>query len=96
MSLNELLVKNRDAIQRIATKHGVVRLRVFGSVARGDTTPGSDVDFLVETGPDTSAWFPAGLVLDLESLLGKRVEVVTERALRPELRESVLRDARPI
>jgi predicted nucleotidyltransferase len=96
MSLNDLLVKHRDTIQQIAKKHGVVRLRVFGSVARGDTTPNSDVDFLVETGPNTSAWFPAGLVLDLESLLGQRVEIVTERALRPELRESVLRDARPI
>lgn len=96
MSLEELVRSHRDAIQRIARKHGVLRVRVFGSAARGEATDASDIDLLVESGPETSAWFPAGLILDLESLLGRRVEIVTERALRPELREAVLRDARPL
>ena len=96
MSVEELMRTHRDAIQRIARKHGVLRVRVFGSTARGEATSESDIDLLVETGPETSAWFPAGLMLDLESLLGRRVEIVTERALRPELRDSVLRDARQI
>jgi predicted nucleotidyltransferase len=96
MSIEQVLHNKRAEIERIAAQHGVVRVRVFGSAARGEATSASDVDFLVETGPVTSAWFPAGLMLDLEALLGRRVEIVTERALRPELRESVLRDARPL
>lgn len=96
MALEQLLEEKRAEIEQIATRHGVVRLRVFGSAARGEATSASDVDFLVETGATTSAWFPAGLILDLEDLLGRRVEIVTERALRPELRAAVLRDARPL
>ncbi|MBI1929278.1 nucleotidyltransferase family protein [Candidatus Poribacteria bacterium] len=96
MTINQLLREKRDDIQRIAARHGVVRMRVFGSVARGDATPESDVDLLVETGPVTSAWFPAGLILDLEALLDRRVDIVTERALWPDLRDYVLREARPL
>lgn len=83
-------------IQRIARKHGARNVRLFGSVARGDARPDSDVDFLIDAGPTTSAWFPAGLVLDLEDLLGRRVEVITEKGLRPELREYVLRETIPL
>ena len=86
----------RDAIVRIAKEHGVTQIRVFGSVARGDATPESDIDLLIETGAETSAWFPAGLIIDLEQLLGRRVEVVTERALHPMIREQILREARPL
>jgi predicted nucleotidyltransferase len=96
MSIEQLLQEKRADIERIAAQHGVVRIRVFGSAARGDATADSDIDLLVETGPATSAWFPAGLMLDLEALLGRRVDIVTERALRPELREFVLHDARPL
>ena len=96
MTIDQLLREKKDDIQQIAVRHGVVRIRVFGSVARGEATPESDVDLLVETGPVTSAWFPAGLILDLETLLGRRVDIVTERALRPDLREYVLREVRPL
>ena len=94
--LEEVLRKRRDEIHRIAAKHGVTSLRVFGSVARGEARPDSDIDLLIETGPVTSSWFPAGLIIDLEQLLGRRVEVVTERALDPALREAVLREAKPL
>jgi hypothetical protein len=50
----------------------------------------------VDTGPETSSWFPAGLVLDLEEILGCKVEVVTEKGLSPYLKERVLREARPL
>jgi predicted nucleotidyltransferase len=63
---------------------------------RGEERPDSDIDLLVEAGPETSPWFPAGLILELEALLGRRVDVVTEAGLRSELRESVLQDARPL
>jgi predicted nucleotidyltransferase len=95
-SIDHVVHQRREEIEQIAARHGVVRMRVFGSVARGDATPDSDIDFLVETGPVTSAWFPAGLILDLETLLGRRVEIVTEHALHADLRDSVLRDARPL
>lgn len=96
MSVAQLLQEKRDEIIQIAERHGVTRLRVFGSAARGEATLTSDIDLLVETGPATSAWFPAGLLLDLESLLERHIDIVTEQALLPELRESVLRDARPL
>lgn len=96
MSIQELLQEQRDEIERVAKRHGVIRMQIFGSVARDEATPDSDIDFLVEIGPDTSAWFPAGLMLDLEALLGRRVEIVTEQALHPDLRESILSDARPL
>jgi len=92
----ELLQRRRDEIQRIAAKHGAYNVRIFGSVVRGEAGPESDIDLLVQRGPTTSSWFPAGLVLDLEELLGRRVEIVTEKAINPYLRERVLREAVPL
>ena len=95
MTLAQAIKDKRTEIQRIAAEHGVTSLRIFGSVAHGQEHPGSDLDMLVEIGPTVSPWFPAGLIIDLEQLLGCRVDVVTERALHPTLREAVLREARP-
>jgi predicted nucleotidyltransferase len=96
MGIDELICSKQDVIRRIAERHGAKNVRVFGSVARGEAGPESDVDLLVEAGPRTSPWFPGGLIADLEALLGRRVEVVTERGLVPELRERVLREAVPV
>jgi predicted nucleotidyltransferase len=96
MLLRHLVFEKREDIKRIAAQHGAYNVRVFGSVARGDARPESDVDLLIEAGPTTSSWFPAGLILDLEDLLGCRVEVVTEKALHPELRDAVLGEAVPL
>ena len=93
MTIEQLTHEKRNEIQRIATKHGARNIRVFGSVARGEARNGSDIDFLVDTGPVTSSWFPAGLVLDLEEVLGCKVEVVTEKGLSPFLTERVLQEA---
>jgi uncharacterized protein len=95
-SLKQLLRQKRDDIKHIAARHGAYNIRVFGSVARGDARPESDIDFLIDAGPITSSWFPAGLILDLEDLLGRRVEVVTEKALNPDLCDHVLREAIPL
>lgn len=92
----EQVYEKRDEILQIAAKHGAHNIRIFGSIARGDARPESDIDLLVEVGPETSSWFPAGLILDLEELLGRPVEVVTERGLSPYLREHVLREAKPL
>jgi len=87
---------NRDQILWLARRHGVTRVRVFGSMARGDAGPKSDVDLLVDVGPDPSPWFPGGLVAELEELLGRRVQVITERGLDELLRDRVLAEAVPL
>jgi len=92
----ELLTDKREDVLRIAAKHGAYNVRIFGSVARGEATPDSDIDLLIEKGPTTTPWFPAGLVLELEESLGRRVDVVTEKALNPYLRDRVLREAVPL
>ncbi len=96
MKIEELLREKRTEIQRIAEIHGARNVRVFGSAARGESRADSDVDLLVDTGPETSSWFPAGLVIELEELLGCRVEIVTEKGLNPHLRERVLQEAVPL
>ena len=86
----------REQILRLALRHGVTEVRVFGSMARGDAGPESDVDLLVEVGGEPSAWFPGGLVAELEELLGRRVRVITERGLDALLRDRVLEEAVPL
>ena len=96
MKIDQLLEEKREEIRRIAAMHGAMNVRVFGSVARGEARQDSDLDLLVDTGPETSSWFPAGLVLDLEEILGCKVEVVTEKGLNPYLKERVLQEALPL
>ena len=87
------VMAKRDEIVRLARLHGVTRVRVFGSMARGDAGPHSDVDLLIDVGADPSPWFPGGLIAELEELLGRRVQVVTERGLDALLRDRVLQEA---
>jgi len=87
---------NREQILSVARRHGVTGIRVFGSMARGDAGPESDVDLLIEVGAEPSAWFPGGLVADLEELLGRRVQVTTERGLDDLLRDRVIGEAIPL
>ena len=93
MTIRQVVFDNRKQILKVASEHGATHVRVFGSVARGEDSIDSDVDLLVDTASKTSAWFPAGLILDLESLLGRHVDVVTERGLNPYIRAQVLREA---
>src|SRR5205085_3294740 len=96
MISKDILRQRRDDIARLAAKHGAMNIRVFGSVARDQAKQDSDLDLLIDVGPKTSSWFPAGLILDLENLLGCRVEVVTEKGLDPALRDQVLSEAIPL
>jgi uncharacterized protein len=96
MKIEELLRSRREQILEIARKHGAHDLRVFGSLARGEASEQSDIDFLVEVGPVHSAWFPAGLVADLEDLLGVPVDVVTRDGLHWFIKEEILQEARPL
>ena len=92
----DLVQVKREQILRLAKRHGVTRVRVFGSMARGDAGPQSDVDLLIDVGAESSAWFPGGLVAELEELLGRRVQIVTERGLDDLLRDRVLEEAIPL
>jgi len=93
MGIDEVLKTKRDEILKIATRHGVHQIYVFGSVARGDAGPDSDIDFLVEVGPTHSPWFPAGLIVELENLLERKVEVITRESLHWYIRDRVLKEA---
>ena len=96
MTLNELGQDKRSAILAIAARHGVQRVRVFGSFARGDASEDSDLDLLIDAGPLTPPWFPGGLLADLEKALGRRVDVAEESTLHPLIRDHVLQEAIPL
>lgn len=92
----EPVKSKREQILEVARRHGVTRVRVFGSTARGDAGPKSDVDLLIDVGSEPTPWFPGGLVAELEELLGRPVQVVTERGLDGLLRDRVLQEAVPL
>ncbi len=96
MAIDRILVEKRQEILRIAAKHGVGRIRVFGSAARGESRPESDLDFLVEVTGPTTPWFPGGLVVELEQVLGRRVDIVEPDAIRESLRPQILQEAVPL
>ena len=93
MAMRQWLVERREEILRIASSHGATQVRVFGSVARGEDDAGSDVDFLVELAPGLSLFDLGGIQFELESLLGRHVDVVTERGLKRRIRDRVLRES---
>jgi len=96
MGMNELLKGQRGDILRIAAKHGARNVRVFGSVARGEAGPESDLDLLVELEPDRSLLDHAAMIQELETLLGRRVDIVTERGVYWLLRRRILKEAIPL
>ena len=96
MSLHTELLERRDEILMIATRHGARTVRVFGSVARGEETPASDLDLLVEFEPGRSLLDHIALAQDLEDLLGRKVDVVTEKGLHWYIRDGVCREAVPL
>ena len=83
-------------ILQIATKHGVKKVRVFGSFATGTPTPYSDLDLLVNLEPGRDLLDLIALKQELEMQTGRKVDVVTEKGLSPYLRETILRQARPL
>ncbi|MDW7760696.1 MAG: nucleotidyltransferase family protein [Acidobacteriota bacterium] len=89
----DILRMKRDDVLAIAQKHGVTSIKVFGSAVRGEDSADSDIDLLVTTGPEVSPWFPAGLILDLEQLLDRRVDIVTESGVNANIRDHVFSEA---
>ena len=96
MGIDELLKIKREEILRIAAKHGARNVRVFGSVVRGEADEASDIDLLVDMEPGRSLLDHAALWLDLQAVLGCKVDVVSERGIKPRIRERVLREAVPL
>jgi uncharacterized protein len=88
--------EHRDEVLRLLARHGTGNAQLFGSAARGEDTPESDIDLLVDVTGVTTPWFPGSLASDMEQLLGKRVQVVIRRSLSPMRREAVLRKAVPL
>ena len=94
MVLKQLHQEKREEILNIAAKHGAYNIRVFGSVARGEETEASDIDFLIDYDLENiSAWFPGGLILDLETFLNRKVDVVTAKSLHDLIRDKVFDEA---
>jgi predicted nucleotidyltransferase len=96
MTLLEQVQSKRGEILQLAARRGARNVRLFGSVARDEAGLDSDVDFLVDLEPGRSLLDLGGLLMDLQKLLGRKVDVVTETGLRPRLRPRVLREARPL
>ena len=93
MGVEDLLKGKREEIVRIAALYGARNVRVLGSVARGEAGPDSDLDLLVEMAPGRTLLDLIAIEQDLEDLLGRKVEVLTEAAVSPYMREAVLREA---
>lgn len=96
MIIDPLLQRHLAEIHGLAARHGVRNIRVFGSLARGDADANSDVDLLVELEPGRNLLDLGGLQMDLENLLQRSVDVVTEQGLRRRLRDRVLKEAVPL
>ena len=95
MGIDELLAPKRTEILQIAGRYGASNVRVFGSVARGEAGPDSDVDFLVTLAPTCGLEF-VDLIDDLATLLGRDVDVLTENSVHWYIRDRVLREAVPL
>lgn len=96
MNISQIVKAKRDEIVRLAAQHGARRVRLIGSVARGEAGPLSDVDLLVEFEPGRTLLDHAALILDLEALLGCKVDVASARGLRERVRGQILAEAVPL
>ena len=96
MPIHEIVKEKREDILRIAAKHGATNVRIFGSVARGEADEKSDIDFLVTIEKGRSLLDHAALWIELEQFLGRKVDVISDKGLKPRIRERVLNEAVPL
>ncbi|MFH1717779.1 MAG: nucleotidyltransferase family protein [Planctomycetota bacterium] len=95
-NLIETVLDKKDQVVALAARHGASNVRVFGSVANGTANQDSDIDFLVDLEQGRSLFDLGGLLMDLQELFGRKVDVVTENGLHWYIKDRVLREARPI
>ena len=96
MKTSDFIQNKRKEILQISSSHGAKNIRIFGSVARGDDEPESDIDILIELDKGRTLLDLAGLSIDLQNLLGRKVDVVTEKSLHWYIREKIISEAKPI
>lgn len=96
MEIKELLKQRRKDILQLASKHGARNVRLFGSTARGEADDQSDIDFLVDMEPGRSLLDMGGLLMDLRELLGREVDVVSERGLKKRIHDRVMKEVVPL
>ena len=96
MGITEIIQDKKEQILALATKHGALNVRVFGSVANGTADQDSDIDFLVDLEQDRSLFDLGGLLMDLQKLLNRNVDVVTENGLHWYIKDRILSEAKPI
>ena len=96
MGIDDLLGARREDVLRLAANHGARNVRIFGSAARGEADATSDLDFLIELDPGHNLLDMGGLLMDLQALLGRPVDVISEKGLRPSIRARILREAVPL
>ena len=94
--MHSLIEQHRSEILAIAARHGIRDVRVFGSMARGDADETGDVDLLVSLPPQRTGLSLGALLMDVQELLQRRVDVVTEKSLHPALRERILVEAQAL
>jgi predicted nucleotidyltransferase len=96
MMTDQLIAEKRPEILRLAASRGARNVRVFGSYARGEAREDSDIDILVDVEPGRSLLDIIGLWLDLQELLGRKVDLLTEAGVNRHLRDRILAEARPL
>jgi hypothetical protein len=95
ITLDDLRAR-RDEIVRLAAQHGAFNVRIFGSVARGDAMPDSDVDFIVSFRPKTSIFAQVGLWQDLQELLGCEIDLIADHPSGGKVMHAALKEAVPL
>jgi predicted nucleotidyltransferase len=95
-ALDPLVAKHRVALRIAARKNGIAKIWLFGSRARNEGRPDSDVDILYQARPGKTMWDVAGFLADAQDILGTRVDIADIDALKPDFKESILPEARPI
>lgn len=94
--MHPVIETHREAILHVARRYGLTNVRVFGSMARGDADENSDVDLLVTLPPGVSGLALGGLLMDVQDITGRKVDVVTDGGLNPTLRDSILKEAQAL
>ncbi|MBX3083554.1 MAG: nucleotidyltransferase family protein [Anaerolineae bacterium] len=93
LGIHDIIGNKRDQILQLASHYGAYNVRIFGSVARGEAQPDSDVDFLVQFRPESTIWDMVGLWQALGELLHREVDLSTDDTLKPAIKLHALKDA---
>jgi len=96
MGIKEIIGEQREQILALAAKYGASNVRVFGSVVRGTADKDSDIDFLVDLEEGRSLFDLGGMLMDLQDLLQRGVDVVTEKGLHWYIKDKILKEAKPL